>query len=207
MWQDSWTPGALAKAGAAISSRIDVAEDAEGSGDAQGDPRQRLPSKVRKLSPTVRVSLRQNWRARGDGVAEALADHEFTEARWDNSLGLILCEVRRRIDPDARSALNPAVVGLRYIAGCGWSAQRYGNTGLFKDQRHDCLSRVGRHSTQTESARNVDTTASRQTPGYCSGAQQAMVSSSALLPTPSELTVTVSDGGPKPLCSRRQGCF
>ena len=52
----------------------------------------------------------------------------------------ILREIRRRTRvvgafPDGQSALNLAAARLRHIAGTAWSAKRYLNVELLKDQQ------------------------------------------------------------------------
>jgi transposase-like protein len=60
--------------------------------------------------------------------------------RTNNPLERILREIRRRTRvvgafPDGQSALNLAAARLRHIAGTAWSAKRYLNIELLKDQQ------------------------------------------------------------------------
>jgi len=83
------------------------------------------------------------------GVAETLAYYAFPEAHWrrvrtNNPLERILREIRRRSRvvgafPDGQSALNLAAARLRYIAGSEWSAKRYLNMELLKDQQMSAI--------------------------------------------------------------------
>jgi putative transposase len=78
-------------------------------------------------------------------VEETLAYYAFPEEHWrrirtNNPLERILREIRRRTRvvgafPDGQSALNLAAARLRHIAGTAWSAKRYLNIELLKDQQ------------------------------------------------------------------------
>jgi putative transposase len=79
------------------------------------------------------------------GVEETLTYYAFPEEHWrrirtNNPLERILREIRRRTrvvgaSPDGQSALNLAAARLRHIAGTTWSANRYLNIELLKDQQ------------------------------------------------------------------------
>ena len=76
-------------------------------------------------------------------VHETLAYYAFPEEHWrrvrtNNPLERILREIKRRTKvvgafPDGNSALNLAAARLRHIAGTNWSAKRYLNLQLLKD--------------------------------------------------------------------------
>src|SRR4051812_4475964 len=78
-------------------------------------------------------------------VEETLTYYAFLEEHWrrirtNNPLERILREIRRRTRvvgafPDGQSALNLAAARLRHIAGTAWSAKRYLNIELLKDQQ------------------------------------------------------------------------
>ena len=78
-------------------------------------------------------------------VEETLTYYAFPQEHWrrirtNNPLERILREIRRRTRvvgafPDGQSALNLAAAGLRHIAGTAWSAKRYLNVELLKDQQ------------------------------------------------------------------------
>ena len=78
-------------------------------------------------------------------VEETLTYYGFPEEHWrrirtNNPLERILREIRRRTRvvgafPDGQSALNLAAARLRHIAGTAWSAKRYLNVELLKDQQ------------------------------------------------------------------------
>ena len=76
-------------------------------------------------------------------IEETLAYYAFPEEHWrrirtNNPLERILREIRRRTRrciPDGQSALNLAAARLRHIAGTAWSAKRYLNIELLKDQQ------------------------------------------------------------------------
>ena len=78
-------------------------------------------------------------------VEETLTYYAFPEEHWrrirtNNPLERILREIRRRTRvvgafPDGQSALNLAAARLRHIAGTAWSAKRYLNVELLKDQQ------------------------------------------------------------------------
>jgi transposase-like protein len=78
-------------------------------------------------------------------VEETLTYYTFPEEHWrrirtNNPLERILREIRRRTRvvgafPDGQSALNLAAARLRHIAGTAWSAKRYLNVELLKDQQ------------------------------------------------------------------------
>src|ERR1700741_3086679 len=78
-------------------------------------------------------------------VEETLTYYAFLEEHWrsirnNNPLERILREIRRRTRvvgafPDGQSALNLAAARLRHIAGTAWSAKRYLNVELLKDQQ------------------------------------------------------------------------
>jgi putative transposase len=78
-------------------------------------------------------------------VEETLTYYAFPEGHWrrirtNNPLERILREIRRRTRvvgafPDGQSALNLAAARLRHIAGTAWSAKRYLNVELLKDQQ------------------------------------------------------------------------
>ena len=78
-------------------------------------------------------------------VEETLTYYGFPEEHWrrirtNNPLERILREIRRRTRvvgafPDGQSALNLGAARLRYIAGTAWSAKRYLNVELLKDQQ------------------------------------------------------------------------
>src|SRR5919109_1095693 len=78
-------------------------------------------------------------------VEETLTYYGFPEEHWrrirtNNPLERILREIRRRTRvvgafPDGQSALNLAAARLRHIAGTAWSAKRYLDVELLKDQQ------------------------------------------------------------------------
>ena len=78
-------------------------------------------------------------------VEETLTYYACPEEHWrrirtNNPLERILREIRRRTRvvgafPDGQSALNLGAARLRYIAGTAWSAKRYLNVELLKDQQ------------------------------------------------------------------------
>ncbi len=73
-------------------------------------------------------------------VYYAFPDEHWRRIRTNNPLERIMREIRRRTRvvgafPDGQSALNLAASRLRHIAGTKWSAKRYMNTELLKQQR------------------------------------------------------------------------
>ncbi len=78
-------------------------------------------------------------------VGETITYYHFPEAHWrrvrtNNPLERIPREIRRRTKvvgafPDGQSALNLAAARLRHSAGTAWSAKRYLNMELLKDQK------------------------------------------------------------------------
>ena len=78
-------------------------------------------------------------------IAETFSFYAFPDQHWiklktNNPLERIMREIRRRTRvvgafPDGQSALNLAAARLRHIAGTKWSAKRYMNMDLLKQQR------------------------------------------------------------------------
>ena len=91
----------------------------------------------------VKLSKVAEWLE--ETVDETLIYYAFPDEHWrrirtNNPLERIMREIRRRTRvvgafPDGQSALNLAAARLRHIAGTKWSAKRYMNMNLLKQQR------------------------------------------------------------------------
>src|SRR5689334_6884523 len=103
----------------------------------QGAMKDQMSEKLRGLRLTKAAELVEA------AVEETLAYYAFPEeplAAHPHPLERILREIRRRTRvvgafPDGQSALNLAAARLRHIAGTAWSAKRYLNIELLKDQQ------------------------------------------------------------------------
>ena len=91
----------------------------------------------------MRLAKVASWLA--ETVDETLVYYAFPDEHWrrirtNNPLERIMREIRRRTRvvgafPDGQSALNLAAARLRHIAGTKWSAKRYMNMNLLKQQK------------------------------------------------------------------------
>lgn len=131
----SHVPSTKVREVAAMLKAIHASEDLAAAEDKAGQ----VVAKLRAQRLTKAAELVEG------AVGETITYYHFPEAHWrrirtNNPLERILREIRRRTKvvgafPDGQSALNLAAARLRHIAGTAWSAKRYLNMELLKDQK------------------------------------------------------------------------
>ena len=110
------------------------------------ESRQAASRKAAEVVTTLRASkLAKAAELVESQIAETFSFYAFPDQHWiklktNNPLERIMREIRRRTRvvgafPDGKSALNLAAARLRHIAGTKWSAKRYMNMDLLKQQR------------------------------------------------------------------------
>ena len=131
----SHVPSTKVREVATMLKAIHASEDLE----AAKDKARQVERKLRDQRLTRAAELLEG------AVEETLTYYHFPENHWrrirtNNPLERLLREIRRRTKvvgafPDGQSALNLAAARLRHIAGATWSAKRYINMELLKDQK------------------------------------------------------------------------